>query len=62
MIEQVLKVIGIVGTIVICGGFAFVLAYSMVVKSWSDTPLNLTLWAMIGLVVLLGRPKKNGRA
>ena len=65
MIERILKAIGIVGAIVICGGLAFVFAYSMVVKSSSDTPLNLALWAMIGLVVLagikLGRPKKKGR-
>jgi hypothetical protein len=51
-----------VGTIVLCGGFSFVLAYSMF-KSWWDTPLcNLAFWTLIALIaVLLGQTKKKGR-
>jgi hypothetical protein len=61
MIDQLLKVVGIVGMIVISGVFAFVLAYSTI-KTWWDSPLfNLAFWTVIGLVVLLlGWPKKKG--
>jgi len=60
MIEHILKAIGIAGMVVICAGFAFVLAYSMV-TTWLDTPLlSLPVWGVIGLItVLLGWQKKK---
>jgi hypothetical protein len=63
MIEPILKAIGIVGVVVICGALAFVLAYWTMKTCW-DTPLfNLGSWTVIALIaVLLGWPKKKGQS
>jgi hypothetical protein len=61
MIQHIIKAIGIVAMVVVCGVLSLVLAYSTL-KIWPDTPLvNLAFWAVIVLIaVLLGQTKTKG--